>query len=310
MEVIEGIENINENYENVCLALGTFDGIHLGHKTVINGAIKKAEEIGGTSIVFTFSPHPLNIIRSSSGPKLINTKEEKIRLLEGLGVDKVIFANFTIEFSELHPSQFIRNILRDTLHVKELYVGFNYTFGKKGKGTTDYLQDINKECEINIHVVSPVKKEDEIISSTKIREYISNGNLKKAKELLGYNYSVSGKVIKGQRIGRKIGFPTANLRMVNKVYPPYGVYGVKLYIGSSPKTYYGIMNIGRNPTLKPDEHSLEVHIFNFNKNIYGEKIEIELLEFIREEKEFESKEELVNQIETDIKKWKENEKCH
>ena len=310
MKVIYGIENINEKYDNLVVALGTFDGIHLGHKKLIESAIKKADEINGTSMVFTFSPHPLEVLTSSSGPKLINSKEEKIQILEDLGLDIIVFANFTVEFSELHPEKFFKNILKEMLDVKELYVGFNYTFGKEGIGNTEYLKKLSKKYEMKINVLPAVKINNEIVSSTLIRKEITQGNLEHIKEKLGYNYMVIGEVIHGKKLGRELGFPTANLKLVNKVYPPYGVYGVKIKVEGETKKYWAIMNIGKNPTLKLNEHSLEVHIFNFDRDIYGEKIRIDLLEFIRIEKKFENKEKLISQIEKDIKNWKGSKKCH
>lgn len=311
MKVIYGIENIDEKFKNPCVALGTFDGIHLGHQKVIKKAIERAKELEGTSILFTFSPHPLNIITSSKGPKMINSKNEKEFLLKKLGIDVLIFVNFTVEFSDLHPEKFMKNILKDILDVKEIFVGFNYTFGKNAIGTTKYMEELSKKYDIKLNVVEPVKVKNEIVSSTIIRKYIKNGNLEKAEELLGYPIMISGEIIHGKKIGRKIGFPTANLKIVNKAYPPYGVYGVRIIFDSEKdNSYYGIMNIGKNPTLKPGEHSIEVNIFDFDKNVYGEKIIIELIKFIRYEKKFKVAEELIKEIKNDIKIWKEWLECH
>ncbi len=304
MKVIEGIENVDEDYKNPCVALGTFDGIHFGHKKVIKQAIEKAKEIGGTSIVFTFSPHPLNIVTSTNGPKLVNTKEEKIHVLENMGLDVLVFANFTIEFSELHPEEFIKNILLGILGVKELYVGFNYTFGKGGIGNTEYLSALSNKYGININVIPPVKLDNKIVSSTLIRKLVTKGRLSEVKKYLGDYYVISGKIIHGKKLGTKLGFPTANLKIANKVYPPFGVYGVKVCIKGDSNEYYGIMNIGVNPTLKVGEHSIEVHIFEFDKNIYNKKIIIKVIEFLRKERKFENKDELIKQIEIDIEKWK------
>ncbi len=304
MKIIEGIENIDEEYINPCIALGTFDGVHFGHKKVIQGAIDRAKELNGTSIVFTFSPHPLNVVTSTNGPKLINTKDEKIHLLEKMGLDVLIFANFTIEFSELHPEEFIKNILQGILGVKEIFVGFNYTFGKGGIGNTDYLSKLSEKHGIKINVIPSVKLSNKIVSSTLIRKLVTKGRLDEVKKYLGNEYIVSGRVIKGKQLGTKLGFPTANLKIANKVYPPFGVYGVKISIENDEKEYYGIMNIGINPTLKLGEHSIEVHIFDFNKNIYNKKIIISLIKFLRNEKKFESKESLIAQITEDVLQWK------
>lgn len=303
MEVIYGLETITENYNNLCVALGTFDGVHLGHREVIGSAIKRAKEIGGKSMVFTFSPHPLRVITSTNGPKLINSREEKILLLERMGVDVLVFANFTVDFADMHPKEFIKNILKETLHAKELFVGFNYTFGKNGIGNTDNIASMSEKFNIKVSVMPPVKMGNKIISSTLIRKSITKGNLCEAGKYLGSPYMITGEVVDGKKMGRKLGFPTANLKLVNKVYPPYGVYGVRVFL--KDREFYGIMNIGQNPTLKPGEHSIETFIFDFAEDIYGKTIIIEVLEFIREEKKFGSVEELKKAIDEDIRIWKE-----
>lgn len=311
MKVIEGIENINQEFENLCIALGTFDGIHFGHKEVILSAVKRAKEINGKAVVFTFSPHPLNIITSQNGPKLINSKEEKIFLLKELGVDAIIFANFTIEFSELHPEEFISRILINTLNAKELFVGFNYTFGKNGIGNTDYLSELSHKYNMQINVVPPVSIDNEVVSSTLIRSYISKGKFDEAEKLLGYKPIISGKVIRGKQYASELGFPTANLKIINKVYPPYGVYGVKVVIPDiGDHEYDGVMNIGVNPTLKPGEHSIEVHLLDFSEKLYSKNIIIKVLRFIRTEEKFNNKEELITKIEEDIQYWREWIRCH
>lgn len=302
MKVIYGLENITELYPYACVALGTFDGIHLGHREVIGGAVKRAKEMGGTSMVFTFSPHPLRVITSTSGPKLINSREEKILLLEKMGVDILVFANFTVDFADMHPKEFIKNILKGTLNAKELFVGFNYTFGKNGLGNTQNIAEMSEKFNINVTVMPPVKMGSKIISSTLIRKAITKGNLCEAGKYLGSPYMITGEVIHGKKLGRKLGFPTANLKLVNKVYPPYGVYGVRVIIRE--REYYGVMNIGQNPTLKPGEHSAETYIFDFEGDIYGETILIEVLEFIREERKFSGVEELKNAIDADIVLWR------
>lgn len=302
MKIIEGIEDISEEFNNLCVALGTFDGIHKGHKEVIKRAVQKAKETNGKSMVFTFSPHPLKVITSKKGPQLINSKHEKILLLKELNVDILLFANFTVEFSDMHPVEFFENILKDSLDVKHLFVGFNYTFGKYGAGDTKFLEELCSERGIQANIVPPISIDNEVVSSTAIRQLICNGNLEKAKKFLGYDYMITGKVEKGRKIATDLGFPTANLKIVHKVYPPYGVYGVKVVFKNNE--YYGIMNIGRNPTLKPGEHSIEVHIFDFNEELYNRNIIIRVLKFIREERKFDSIEELKSQIKEDIKKWK------
>lgn len=304
MKVITDITKGNEKLKKGYVALGTFDGIHRGHRELIENAIKKAKENDGVSVVYTFLNHPLEVIFPDRKPKMINTIKEKLYILEELGVDYVVLQTFDQEFADMENEEFVDKFLLDYLDAQELFVGFNYTFGKKGKGNTEYLEKISKEKGFKLNVSQPVECKGKVLSSTVIRQLILEGNLEKANLFLGRPLLISGIVEHGKKLGRMLGFPTANLKIINKIYPPFGVYGATVKIADDDNDYVGIVNIGQNPTLKPGELSVEVHILDFNGVIYGKRLYINLEKFIRPEKKFGSIEELVKGIGNDVEEWR------
>jgi riboflavin kinase/FMN adenylyltransferase len=306
MKVINGIEEINESYENLCVAIGTFDGIHYGHRQVIESAIKKAKELGGKSLVFTFEHHPLEVVNKEKAPKLINSKNEKIHILEQIGVDAVLFAKFNREFAGLSPNDFIEFILKEKLNAKEVFVGFNFSFGKGGAANVDKLVEIGKMYGIKVNKVEPFEIDNRIVSSTLIRELIDIGKLDDVEKYLGYPVLIMGEVVHGKKLGKVLGYPTANLKILNKVYPPYGIYGAKVVIEGENFERDAVVNIGQNPTLKPGEKSVEVHILDFDKYIYGKELLVKIVKFLRTEKKFDSIDELKKGIRNDILEWKEH----
>lgn len=304
MEVIVGLENLTKNYDNVCLALGTFDGIHQGHKKLIKKAVKKARETNGTSIVMSFCEHPQTVLKNQKKAILLNNDKEKIHLLKMLGVDIHLMIHFTEEFKSMTAEEFVVKIIEGRLNAKNVFVGFNYTFGAGGSGKPDLLVSMGKKLGVGVHVVNPVKIENRVVSSTLIREYVSNGDMAKAEEYLGYPFIIIGEVVHGKKYGRKMGFPTANLKIYNKIYPPVGIYGVEVVIEGEGKVHHGVMNIGVNPTLKPGEFSVEAHILDFDRDIYDKELLVKVKKFIREERKFNSMEELKATIENDVLVWK------
>jgi len=302
MKILENISQLNSINKKLCVAIGAFDGIHQGHKDVIESAVKKAKKINGKSVVFTFENHPKHFAGINKIPKLINSKDEKNHLLEKLDVDYVVYQTFNKEFSKMTPLEFLE-VLKEASTV-EIFVGFNFRFGAGGAADVSDMVNLGEACQIAINIINPVKNEYKPISSTMIRELIKSGELEKAKKLLGYNLFIIGNVVHGKQYGRKIGFPTANLKIMNKIYPPFGVYGAKIKIEGYDKTYDGVVNIGRNPTLKEGELSVEIHIFEFSEYIYGRKLTVELIKYLRNEKKFANVEELKNEISNDILTWK------
>nr|WP_307774776.1 bifunctional riboflavin kinase/FAD synthetase [uncultured Cetobacterium sp.] len=303
MKIIEDVLLIDEQFQNTYIAIGAFDGIHMGHRALILKAVKKAKENGGKSVVFTFLNHPLETLNSSKVPKLINSLEEKKHIIESLGVDYLIMQPFTQEFSNKTPEEFVNDILKNRLDAKEVFVGFNFSFGKGGMACGEKLRELGDKKSIKVNIIEPIKIKEQIISSTFIREMLALGKLDIANRCLGQPFLVIGEVVHGRKLGRVMGFPTANLKILNKIYPPYGIYGGKVRIEGEDDFWYAVVNIGKNPTLKPDEKSIEVHILNFDRDIYGKKIYVSLMEFLREERKFNSMDELKETIRKDVENW-------
>lgn len=304
MKVIRNILNGNERLKNSYVALGTFDGVHRGHRVLISEAVKKAKENNGVSVVFTFSNHPLEVIFPEKMPKMINTLEEKLYLLNEMGVDYVVLQTFDMEFAKCDREKFIDDILIDALGAKEIFVGFNYTFGDKGAGNTEYLKNICNEKNFIVNEVPPVEYKGYVLSSTLIRNLILNGELELANCFLGRPFLISEIVEHGKKYGRLLGFPTANLKVVNKVYPPFGIFGGSTVIEGEDKKHSSVINIGKNPTLKPGELSVEVHILDFNETIYGKRIYVNIEHFMRPEKKFDSFDDLKLGIQKDVENWR------
>ena len=299
MEIIKKISDLTKEYPNPVVALGTFDGVHLGHATIIRRAVEIAEKIKGTAIVFTFSNHPLSVIAPENTPLIIGSKSLRREILKTLGVKVLIEIPFTAEFSRKTPEEFL-SLLHDKISPVYVVTGPNYTFGKFGKGNGRTLIREGGNYGFQAEVCQAVTLERKIVSSTRIRAMISEGDLHSANELLGREFTYVSKVVHGDRRGRKLGFPTANLEISDgRLMLPNGVYAVRVKIGE--KIFGGVANIGNNPTFKIAKRRLEIFIDEFNKNIYGEEIFVSFVDKIREEKTFSSVEELKKQIREDLK---------
>lgn len=300
MKIIRYSKNIILPEKKRYIALGVFDGVHLGHQKLIKLAVDKARKNDGISIVATFDPHPDKIINPESNVFLLTTLKERISLNRELGVDVFLIIKFNKRMSKMLPEDFISKILVDSLQVKELFVGFNYKFGFLGKGNTDILREYSKIYRFKTHILTPITISKTIISSTRIKDYIKSGKIGKAKKFLGHDITISGRVISGKGRGRKLlNFATANIETSSeKILPVDGVYLVEIKIEN--KKYYGLMNIGVKPTFEEKERTIEVNIINFNKKIYNKKVVINILEKIREEKYFNHPDLLKKQIEEDI----------
>ena len=292
----KNIEEIKHN-KNIVI-LGNFDGVHKGHQVILQKAVERAKEKELKTIVYTFSEYPKN------QQTKITTCSEKAYFLDKNKIDYLCLEQFE-KVRNYSPEEFVEKVIVNDLNAAEVYCGFNFTFGKGKSENVEILKKLLEERNLKLNVQKAVLDDDgEIISSTRIRNYIKEGNFEKVSELLGHNFIILGEVIYGKQLGRVIGFPTANLKFENKIYPEFGVYGVKIHIQGDEKIYNGVMNIGRNPTVNVGILSVETNIFDFNEDIYGKVIFIEILENIRHEKKFESVDELKEQISKDVNYWK------
>ena len=284
--------------EQCVLALGFFDGVHLGHKAVINAAVDYAKKNNIKSAVVTFRQSPY-VALNNVKPNYIITLEEKIKAIKKLGVDYLYLSDFTEDLAKQTASDYLKNLV-DDLHPKMIATGFNHYFGYNKSGGVDYLRLMQQEYGYEFKEINPIKLNEDVISSTAIRKALSNGDIPKANSMLGYRFYVKNEVIKGRQIGRTIGFKTANLKMPEKMINiPDGVYAVEVEVLG--KKYMGIANFGSNPTVTDDSQKLlEVHIIDFNQDIYGELVKVSFLVKIRNEKKFQSLAELKAQIEKDI----------
>ncbi len=292
------ILNKLKSNENLAIALGFFDGVHLGHKAVINAAVDYAKKNNIKSAVVTFRQSPY-VALNNVKPNYIITLEEKIKAIKKLGVDYLYLSDFTEDLAKQTASDYLKNLV-DDLHPKMIATGFNHYFGYNKSGGVDYLRLMQQEYGYEFKEINPIKLNEDVISSTAIRKALSNGDIPKANSMLGYRFYVKNEVIKGRQIGRTIGFKTANLKMPEKMINiPDGVYAVEVEVLG--KKYMGIANFGSNPTVTDDSQKLlEVHIIDFNQDIYGELVKVSFLVKIRNEKKFQSLAELKAQIEKDI----------
>jgi len=276
------------------LALGVFDGVHLGHQAVIERAVRAAREDGGKAFVVTFSPHPIRVIAPAKAPSsLLATVDEKAAVIEALGVDGVVVIRFDQEFAKIEAEQFVRRICIGD--VRTIAVGEDWRFGRERAGGVDLLRRMSVDLGFKLEVVEAVKCDGERISSTRIRQAIRDGNFDAVERMLGRPYEVSGIVIEGRKLGRELGFPTANLRLGDLQAPQNGVWLVKIN-----GEYDGIANLGMRPTVAGDERLLEVHLFNFTGDLYGKSLSVGFIRFIREERTFSSLEKLRDQIGQDV----------
>ena len=293
---------IIKRFKRSVVAIGNFDGLHLGHKKVLNQARKKAKENKCKFGVVTFEPLPVMFFNKKIKNHRINNIKQKIDQLKKLKVDFLKIIKFNKKFSNLSPNKFIENILYKNLNCKFIFVSKNFKFGKKRKGDIHKLKEKEKVFYYKTIITKPLKKTNKILSSTFIRSEISKGKVNVAKKLLGREWSIEGKVIKGEQRGRKIGFPTCNLKLNDYILPKLGVYSVSVLINKSKKK--GIANIGYRPTFRGKSLILEVNIFGLNKNLYKKTIVVNFIKFIRSEKKFKNIRELKIQIKKDIKKAK------
>jgi len=305
MKTVFGLKNLKKSLKKGVVTIGVFDGVHKGHALIIKKLVKYARRAKGEAVVLTFDPHPWHALHPKGRPPRIMSLAHKLRIFDELGADACVVIKFDRRFSRFTPERFIKKILVDKLNVSRVIVGENFIFGKGGRGTLAVLRRFGKRYHFAVEDISPLKRNGRIISSSRIRGLISRGQLSLAQSLLGRPVSILGTVAYGYGRGRIIGFPTANIDPHHEVIPPAGVYSAKIMLHY--KIFNGILNIGRCPTFKSDkdvEPTVEVHIFNFNRDIYGKDLEILFIKKIRDERCFSSKENLIEQIKRDERRAK------
>ncbi|CAM1339006.1 bifunctional riboflavin kinase/FAD synthetase [Tenacibaculum aestuarii] len=298
MEITHSIFDFTPTQKTI-VTIGTFDGVHIGHQKIIEKLVHEAKSSKKKSVLLTFFPHPRMVLQKDVSIKLINTIEERAQHLEKLGLDYLIIHPFSKEFSRLTALDFVRDVLVNRLNISKLIIGYDHHFGKNREGNIEQLTEYSHLYDFTVEEI-PAQDIDEVsVSSTKIRKALANGQLKTANNYLGYNFSLTGKVVNGKQLGGKIGFPTANIDVSEeyKLIPKTGVYVVKSTIDND--TVYGMMNIGNRPTVDGEHQTIEVHFFDFNQNLYDKELTIELLYFLRDEQKFDSVPDLISQLKKD-----------
>ena len=299
MEIYRNLDEIKTPIDNGCVTIGNFDGVHLGHQQLFSEVVERAAHTGGKSTVVTFDPHPLRVLRPDA-IKLISTIEQKIEQIEKAGIDILVIIPFDRAFAATSAERFVQDILLTTIGMSELVVGYDYAFGKGRSGDTRFLQEQGRLLGFPVTVIEPYYRDKMLVSSTKIRELVHEGRMLDARKLLGRPYQIRGEVQVGKkRGGTQIGYPTANLQVNEEdLVPRKGVYATQVICEG--KCYGGVLNIGYNPTFGEQQLVAETHIFDFNRDIYGRPIRLNLLKFLRDERMFPGISELAEQISNDV----------
>lgn len=299
MHIFKGIEEFVV-FDNPVVSIGTFDGVHAGHRTILDRLNTEAERLGGQSMLITFWPHPRMVLQPDyKDLRLLNTMEEKVELLDKAGLQNLLIVPFTTDFSRTTSHEFIREILVEKVNMKKIIIGYDHHFGRNREGSYQVLEEFQPIFNFELEEITAQQIDEINVSSTKIRQALFDGDITKSKEFLGYEYFINGTVVKGHSLGKTLGFPTANIK-VNypfKLIPKDGVFAVKFCVRNTK--YNGMLNIGYRPTFNGDEKSIEVHLFDFDGDIYAEDVRVEFIERIREEKKFSGKEELITQLKND-----------
>lgn len=283
------------NIEPTALALGNFDGVHLGHQELIKSMVEKAHEKGLKAAVFTFSNHPRNLLPGKTPVLNITMDGQKSQIIESFGIDYLFNIEFTEEIMTMEPERFVKELIVEKFNAKDLFCGFNYNFGYKAKGNPQLLKELGEEMGFDVWEMPPFIIHDDVVSSSLIRTLIVSGQVEKCEMYMGRHYAIDGEVVVGNRLGRKLGFPTSNLVISpNMVTPPNGVYVT--YCTYNGHRYPSVTNVGHKPTIGEYEKNVETHIFNFDKELYGKHINVEFLQKTRDEVKFDNVEELSEQI--------------
>lgn len=301
MEILQSISELGKLRGPLFLAIGVFDGVHRGHQAVISTSADHARRDNGTPVVVTFDPHPEKVLRPARAPHLLSATQHKIVLIRNLGVGHLLIINFDKAFAATEPEDFVEQLANHSKPLREICVGHEWAFGKNRRGNLDLLKKLGAKLNFEVVGVPPVKANGEVVSSTAIRRAIEEGDLAKAAAMLGREYTILGTVTHGDNLGKKIGFPTANLSAHNEQFPPNGVYAAEARIDH--ELHRGVINLGVRPTVsggKSEQRVLEIHLFDFDRDLYGRDVEVRFLKFLRPEKKFENLDTLVQQIRNDV----------
>jgi riboflavin kinase / FMN adenylyltransferase len=300
MEILQSIPELERLRGPLFLAIGVFDGVHRGHQAVISTSAEHARAVNGTPVVVTFDPHPEKVLRPERAPHLLTATQHKIALIRELGVGNLLIIHFDKQFAGTEPEDFVTALVKHSKPLREICVGHEWSFGKNRRGNLDVLKQLGGKFNFEVVGIQPVKIKDAVVSSTAIRKAIEKGDFAKATEMLGREYTILGTVIHGDSLGKKIGFPTANLSAHSEQFPPNGVYAAEAKIDNEQRR--GVINLGVRPTISggKSERVLEIHLFDFDRDLYGQEVEVRFLKFLRPEKKFENLDALVQQIRRDV----------
>ena len=301
METLQSISELSKLRGPIFLAIGVFDGVHRGHQAVISTSAEHAQSANGTPVVVTFDPHPMKVLRPREAPHLLTATQHKIRLIRDLGVQHLLVIKFDKSFAATAPEDFVQHLVTNSKPLREICVGHEWSFGKDRRGNLALLRKLGAQFDFHVVGIPAVTLANgEPVSSTAIRHAVEAGDLAKAGEMLGHHYTILGTVVRGERLGKKIGFPTANLSAHSEQFPPNGVYFAEATLEGS--AYPGVVNLGYRPTVSSgkSERVLEIHLLDFDHEIYGKDVEVRFIRYLRPEQKFENLDELARQIEYDV----------
>ena len=300
MEILRSIPELSRLPGPLFLAIGVFDGMHLGHQAVISTSAEHARSVNGTPVVVTFDPHPEKVLRPQAAPHLLTATQHKIGLIRDLGVGHLLIIAFDQQFAATEPEDFVKQLVKHSKPLREICVGHEWSFGKNRRGNLGLLKKLGAQFDFEVVGIPPVTMNGELVSSTAIRHAVQTGDLRKTAAMLGREYTILGTVVRGDDLGKKIGFPTANLSAHNEQFPPNGVYFAQAMLDGV--IYPGVLNLGYRPSVSSEkDRVLEIHLFDFDRDIYGSDLEVRFVRYLRPEKKFENVDMLARQIALDVK---------
>jgi len=304
MEILRSVAELEGLRGPLFLAIGVFDGVHRGHQAVISTSASHAQSVNGTPVVVTFDPHPAKVLRPKRAPHLLTATQHKIALIRNLGVAHLLVINFDRRFSATPPEDFVQQLATRSKPLREICVGHEWSFGKDRRGNLNLLNKLGAQLGFDVVGIQPVTVNGVVVSSTAIRQAIEAGDFDTAAEMLGRQYTILGTVTPGDGLGKKIGFPTANLSAHSEQFPPNGVYLAEAWLDGV--LHHGVVNLGYRPTVSHESNRvLEIHLFDFNRDIYGQDVEVRFVQYLRPEQKFESVDALVRQIDLDVRQARE-----